>query len=235
MANDTPDNPPDVEALFPEGSSPENRVPKVSALCSYGTRPHGMTGFLRQLLISHFADPDNIEDEKIRQRLNEMGAWRPSENGEFRTGILIESLSKWQPADSDKRPAILISRQRWQWERQTIGDSDGETYRDGALHFYGMWSGSHVLFALAERGSEAEILATEVSRFCLHYGPVIVDQMNLHRFVPVGVDTLHELKEVAEGYAVPVAVAYMAEESWKLQPYAPRLKRIVFRASDLFC
>jgi hypothetical protein len=37
-----------------------------------------------------------------------------------------------------------------------------------------------------------------------------------------------------QGYAVPVTVAYVAEESWALQPVAPRLKRIVLKASELF-
>ncbi len=226
-------NPPEVEALFPEGSQPEPRLRTVSSLCSTATRPHALTGFLKQLLTAHFADPDNIEDPMIRQQLLDAGAWKPSENGEHVSGILIESITKWQPNDSGKRPAIVIKRNSWSWDRRYPGDCVGEEYQEGEDLFSGFWMGSHTLFALAQAGGEAELLGTEVSRFVLHYGKIVVEQMDLHNFALVQVDTLHELREANEGYAVPVTVAYAAEENWKLQPYAPRLKRIKFRASEL--
>jgi hypothetical protein len=74
----------------------------------------------------------------------------------------------------------------------------------------------------------------EVIRFLQHFGPWIRDQMNLMRFMISGVGGVSEVQEVVQGYAVPVTVAYVAEESWALQPAAPRLKRIVLKASDLF-
>jgi hypothetical protein len=57
--------------------------------------------------------------------------------------------------------------------------------------------------------------------------------MNLHRFYVAGVGGVGEVQEVIQGYAVPITVTYVAEESWSIQPYVPRLKRIVFKASDL--
>jgi hypothetical protein len=234
MAESSPLNSDEIEGLYPSGSTPENRINVASALCSYGTRPHAMTGFLRQLLLDHFVDPNNIEDPRIRRRLEDVGAWRPSENGENVSGIIIESHTKWQPNTSMQRQSLVIKRDRWQWQRVGIGDFADEDSRDGFMYYRGFWQGSHTVLAIAGNGAEAELLGTEVMRFLLRYGAIIVAEMGLHRFIPIGMDTLHKVKEVADHYAVPVTVAYAAEESWRTEPQAPRLKRISFRASDLF-
>jgi len=230
--NDLP-NPPEVEALFPEGSVPEPRLNKVSALCSYGMRPHVMTGLIRQLLLGHFSDPDNIEEPRVRRQLAEIGMWRPSDNGLNAGGILIESITRWQPATADKRPAVLIRRNSWRWQRQGVGDQIGGNVYEGSLSYAGMWEGSHTLFCLCPSGAETEFLATEVVKFLHQFSPWIREQMNLHRFMVSEVGGIGEVQEALQGYAVPVTVAYVAEEAWTLQPYAPRLKRIVLKATDL--
>jgi hypothetical protein len=107
--NPEQDNTP-FEGQFPPGTGPENKIEKVSALCSYGMRPHVMTGFLRQLLIGHFSDPQNIEEPRIRRHVQEIGTWQPSQNGLNSGGILIESITRWTPNMADKRPAVLIKR-----------------------------------------------------------------------------------------------------------------------------
>jgi hypothetical protein len=96
-----------------------------------------------------------------------------------------------------------------------------------------MWDGSHTLFCLAQNGAETEFMATEVIKFLMQFSPLIREQMDLFRFYVAEVGGIGEIQEVVQGYAVPVTVAYVAEEAWSLQPYAPRLKRIVFKASDL--
>jgi hypothetical protein len=226
-------NPPEVEAQFPPGSQPENRVPKVSALCSYGMRPHVMTGLLRQLLLGHFSDPENIEEPRVRRHIRALGAWQPVDGGDVNNGILIESITRWSPNTADKRPAILIKRNSWQWQKQVIGDITGSNPYTGEVSYAGMWSGSHTLYCLSAAGAETEFLATEVVKFLINFSPLIRDQMDLFRFYVAEVGGIGEVQEVVQGYAVPVTVAYVAEEAWSLQPYAPRLKRIVFKASDL--
>lgn len=226
-------NPPDDTSQFPPGSKPENRVNSVSALCSYGMRPHVMTGLLRQLLLGHFSDPENIEEPRVRRQLEELGAWKPADNGLNAGGILIESITRWQPATADKRPAILIKRNAWKWNRLGIGDRMSTNVYEGSTQHTGLWEGSHTLFCLAPSGAETEFLATEVIKFLHRFSPWIREQMNLFQFIVSEVGGVGEVQEVIQGYAVPVTVAYMAEESWTLQPYAPRLKRIVFKATDL--
>jgi hypothetical protein len=226
-------NPPEVDAQFPPGSEPENRVDKVSTLCSYGMRPHVMTGLLRQLLIGHFSDPSNIEEPRVRKHIQNLGAWQPVDSGLNAGGILIESITRWLPQTADKRPAVLIKRNGWKWMRQGIGDSVGKNDYTGAAAYAGMWEGSHTLYCLSPNGAETEFLATEVVKFLINFSPLIRDQMDLHRFIVAEVGGIGEVQEVVQGYAVPVTVAYVAEEAWVLQPYVPRLKRIVFKASDL--
>ncbi len=219
----------------PIDPAPETRIDKVSALCSYGMRPHVMTGLLRQLLITHFADPNNIEEPRLRQKLKETGGWLPDENGLNNGGILIESITRWLPNEADNRPAILIKRNKWAWSRLSIGGGKvGTNIFEGSEQYAGLWEGSHTLYCLSLTGLEAELLTMEVVRFLQHFGPWIRDQMDLMRFIVAEVGGVGEVQEVVQGYAVPVTVAYVAEESWALQPAAPRLKRIVLKASDLF-
>jgi hypothetical protein len=228
-----PTNPPEIEAQFPDGSTPEKRLGTVSALCSYGMRPHVMTGFLRQLLMTHFADPNNIEEPKIRRHVETLGTWKPADQGTDSGGILIESITRWLPNTADKRPAILIKRNSWRWMQQGIGDLAGKNDYTGESNYVGFWEGSHTVFCLAPSGVETEFLTTEVVKFLIHFSPLIRAQMDLHKFIVSEVGGVGEVQEVVQGYAVPVTVAYVAEEAWSLQPYAPRLKRIVFKASDL--
>lgn len=224
----------DVNNTCPPTGNPENRVDTISELCGYGMRPHVVTGVLRQLLIAHFADANNIEDPLLRQKFIDSGAWQVDENGLNDTGILIESITRWTPNSANKRPAVLIKRNSWQWQKLAIGDLTGHDYSTGEKSYTGLWQGSHSLYCIAAWGLETELLATEVVRFLTHFSPWIREQMNFKRFMVTEVGGVGEVKEVVQGYAVPVTVSYVAEESWSLQPYAPRLKRIVLKASELF-
>ena len=215
-------------------NSPEDRIARVSSLCSYGIRPHVMTGLLRQLLIGHFADADQIEEPLLRQKFEETGAWVKDENGINNSGILIESIARWLPNEADNRPAILIKRNSWSWQKTGIGDKAGFDIASGATKYHGLWQGSHTLYCLAVNGLEAELLSVEVVKFLQHFGPWIREQMSFMRFFISEIGGMGEVQEVVEGYAVPITVAYVAEEAWELQPAVPRLKRIVLKASELF-
>lgn len=231
----TPENSPEVEAQFPDGSQPENRVDKVSALCSYGMRPHVMTGLLRQLLMGHFTDPQHIEEPRVRRQIEMLNQWQPEPEVEqpTRRGILIESITRWVPNSADKRPALLIKRNSWTWLKQTIGDRLESNPYTGKNSYFGFWQGSHTIYCMSGTGAETEFLAAEVVKFLILFSPLIRSQLELHKFFVSEVGGVGEVQEVVQGYAVPVTVTYVAEENWSIQPYVPRLKRIVFKASDL--
>jgi len=213
---------------------PEDRIARVSSLCSYGMRPHVVTGLLRQLLIAHFSDANNIEEPQLRQKFIDEGPWVKDENGLSNSSIIIESITRWLPNEADNRPAILIKRGSWAWKRTGIGDQAGANVFSGSSQYHGLWEGSHTLYCLALTGLEAELLTVEVVKFLQHFGPWIREQMGFMRFIVSEVGGIGEVQEVVQGYAVPVTVAYVAEESWELQPAAPRLKRFVLKASELF-
>lgn len=226
-------NPPEIEAAFPAGTVPEQRLTNISSLCSNGMRAHVMTGFLRQLLITHFSDPDNIDEPRIRKQLENAGAWSPIDGETNHDGIVVESITRWLPQAADNRPAVLIKRNDWGWKRQGVGDLTQGNQYTGSSTYSAFWQGSHTLFCLAQNGAEAEFLTTEVIRFLVRFAPAIRSELNLHRFTLESVGAVSEVEEVTKGYAVPVTVAYVSEESWTLQPHAPRLKRVVFKASEL--
>lgn len=220
----------DIENLFPEGSAPENRFPTVSSICSYGMRPYVMTGFLRRLLIQHYADPECIAEVTIRTRFRGANAWK----SDATTGLYIESITRWRPELAESRPGLVIKRNSWRWERVTIGGQAGSEYVEGKRYFHGFWHGSHTIFALADKPAEAELLANETVAMLLQYSPLVTEQMGLHRFIPVEVGALSQVEESTKNYAVPITFAYVAEENWILETHAPRLKRFTFKRSDLF-
>jgi len=189
-----------------------------------------MQGALRQVLLQHFADARNILNGTLRKSIERDGVWSKEAN----TGIYIESLHKWRPELTESRPAIILAEGDWKWQRMGIGDQTGYEVRSGKRFFGGFWQGTHTFFAVANSGAEAQLLAWEVAKIMLWFGPEIMDKLELHRFVPVAVGKVSALKEATENYVVPVSVAYVAAETWSLQVEAPRLKRIVFRASEIF-
>lgn len=201
-------------------SDPQVHDPeKLSNWCSIAPRPHLMTGFFREWFINHFVNPDNIEAKELRGKL-----WRALPN----TDIVIESISQWRPDLTQKRLAIIIKRNDWQVQRISIDDRlHGSISLTGVREHSALISGSHTFFCLAGKGTEAEILAAEVYREMMQFGPVIRNELGLKRFVLVSVGSLFELEESKENYGVPVTVSYVADENWRIIQQAPVLKRIV--------
>ena len=199
-------------------------------------RPAVITGVLRQLLAQHFADPSNLDNPFLRRKLEELGPWvetDPRGNGP-RPGIQIESATRWKPDQTEGRPAVIIKRNDWNWVSKIIEDRVmGDATEDQFEQYVGWWKGSHTLFALADEGAEAEYLGTEIAKLMVWYRSQIRQAFNLDRFVLVGVGALVEVEEATENYAVPVTVAYEAQENWKMLQNVPRLKRIVISASSI--
>jgi hypothetical protein len=187
-----------------------------------------MQGALRQLLIQHFGDTRNILNGTLRQKMERDGVWRPGTD----TGIQIESLHKWEPELTEARPALILKEGAWQWQRRGIGDQAGGNEIDGRRFFGGYWQGSHTIFALANEGAEAQILAIEALKSLLMFEQEILIQLELQRFVPVSIGEVSALKESSENYVVPIVFAYSVPEWWEIKPDAPRLKQVVFRASE---
>ena len=204
---------------------PEIRADQLSALCSLGPRPHVLTGYLRQWFVAHFAQASQIETPDLRGKL-----WKAVGT---ETEIEVESVTRWKPETTEFRPAVVIARNDYKVLRVGINDQMmGANWGDvsGTDHFATYQEGSHTLFCVSSNATEAELLAGEVEREMVQFGPLVRRELDLKRFVVVGLGKLFELEEARSNYAVPVTVACGIEERWKLVPYAPFLKRIVLSA-----
>lgn len=203
----------------------ELHINTPSAVCSLGMRPLLMTGFLVQWVRQHFADQQNIEDQHFRNP--PAGTtdflWRPNND----SGIVIESATKWDPALTGKRPAILIKRNSWGSSRSGINDQHmGQLATDGRRYFTHFVRGSHTLFCVAGEPAEAEKLGYEIYRDLGQYAMVIRQSLGLQRFQILKAGSVGKLKEATDNFAVPVSVGYAFEESWTVRQHAPILKRI---------
>jgi len=187
-----------------------------------------MQGALRQILIQHFADQRNILNGTLRKKFERDGVWREGTD----TGIVIESLHKWEPELTEARPALILKEGAWQWQRMGIGDQAGGDDISGRRYFGGYWQGSHTIFALANEGAEAQILAIEALKSLHMFEQEIMVQLELQRFVPVSIGEVSALQESSENYVVPIVFAYTVPDWWTVIQDAPRLKQVVFKASE---
>lgn len=228
MACAEPNNPADVEAMFPGDVSPQVRMGTLSALRSLGYTPQVVSGAILQALRQHFCDPANIMNHRLRAYLQREGAWGAGRS----SGLYIEVLAKWEPRETERRPAILIKENDWEMSRSVIGGIADEDWRLGVTTYLGMWQGTHTIFALGNEGAETQILAAEIARLMVWFSQVFCEQLSLHRFQMIQLGALSAVEESTEHYVAPVTVAYQAEEVWDLQLEAPRLKRITFTADE---
>ncbi len=191
-------------------------------LCSLGQRPYLMTGGLVQAMRQHFAARDLIADPVLKECV-----WTPEQD----SGIVVESITRWLPDVSNRRPAIVVKRNDFSVLSLGINDElQGWYSADGNEYYTTFLRGSHTMFCLANEAGECERLGCEVYREFIQFGGVLRRYLQLLKFKVAECGQLSRLEEAAGGYAVPVSVAYAFEESWIIQPNAPRLKRISLAA-----
>jgi hypothetical protein len=211
-----------MSGLPPDGD-PELRIEHFSNPCSFGLTPILMTGFLIQWLGEHFSRRENVEHPELRDVL-----W----SADTRNGILIASITDWDPTAVENRPAVIIKRNSWTPERVAIDDRYTTTL-DGYEHYYAIMRGSHTIFCLAGEGGEVEILGAEVFRELLGFSSLIRRTLNLKRFGVSELGPVSELQEATENYAVPITVAYASDLRWNIEQDVPKLKRFVLSANPL--
>ncbi len=201
--------------------------PELLELCRRGWRPQSINALLLILIRGHFADPNNIEDERLKLY--------PYKNNDS-TGILIEPIAKWKPTLTEKRPAVILKRNTAKVVRMGINDKmqlgiGPAAARDVYATFV---VGSHTLFCIAGEGAEAENLGAEVYRELIEFGPVIREMMNLHKFLLSEVGELSIIDdEGTENFVVPVSVTYAFEEAWEITQATPKLSKITLSLNTL--
>jgi hypothetical protein len=191
----------------------------LSSICALLPRPLVMTGLFRDWMIRHFADPAVIEDSSLRRLI-----WKPGQE----TAILIESIHRWRPELTEKRPAVLVKRNAYSNLRVGVGDRRQGPPADGYgdPHYATYWVGSHTLFCLGGTGAEAELLSTEVQRELTEFGPFVARSVGLMRWQVLEIGQVQQVEEATENFVVPVTVGYTYEQRWVIHQQAPRLKRV---------
>lgn len=207
------------DAAESNGAKPQFLGTTVSTLCSVLPRPLIITGLFRELLTRHFAAAEYIETPELVKLL-----WQKGEQ----TRILIESIHRWRPQLTEKRPAVIIKRNGFANRRVGIADLNQgpSTDRRGARHYNTYWVGSHTLFCIAGSGAAVDLLGAEVLREMHHFHPVIRDTALLHRFQVMEVGPVAELEEATENFVVPITVGYQYEDQWVLQQERPILRSV---------
>jgi hypothetical protein len=191
---------------------------QYSDLCSVGWRPLLLTGFLVEWMRNHFAASGNIEEASLVDTL-----WKADNT----TNILIESITKWKPELTEKRPAIIIKRNDINVNRLGIDDRlMGYKSADGSKLYTTWLTGSHTLFCIGREGAEVEKLATEVYRELIEFGRLIREVLQFTKFMLQSVGSIFKIAEARETFAVPVTLTYAFDEKWKLVPRAPKMNRL---------
>jgi hypothetical protein len=192
----------------------------VSNLCSLLPRAQILTGVFRDILTRYFVSGAYIEDPQLKDML-----WKEGQD----TGILIESIHRWRPEVTEKRPAIIVKRNAYQNERKGIGDrrQGPPVDSEGFAHYTTFWTGSHTLFCIGGSGAQAELLGSAVQRHLTQFTPVIAEALDLKRMQVLQVGAVAELEEGQENFVVPVTVGYTYEERWVIRPQVPLLSHIV--------
>ncbi len=183
-------------------------------------KPQALTALFTLLARQHFGDANNIEQQTLQNII-----WKSDET----TAIMIEAIGRWKPTLTEKRLAVIVKRNGQKVIRMGINDRMmAGLGPQSTREFYATYiQGSHTLFCLGKESAETEILAAEVYRDLLEFGPKIRELMCLHKFVCVEVGELALLEESAEHFVVPVTIGYTYEECWEItQPSTGPLRRI---------
>lgn len=205
---------------------------EFSSICSTGHTPQILTGAFLKILENHFSNASYIEDAALRDNIVHTQPDDTTE-GVIETGILIEPVYKWNPAQLGKRPAIYIKRNPIKTQRYGINDGlttglgtddDGqlETLR-GDYHTLAV-VGSHTMFCVGGKGSETEILSYEVFRELVQFGPAIRKDLKLHKLGVTEVTDVSRIEEYDQHFVAGVVVGWAYFETWRIIPDAPWLK-----------
>lgn len=215
-------------SIEPSPPGPSFIGERISALCSVLARPVLITGVLRDILIRHFAFPQNIEEPDLRALIWQKGETSP---------ILIESIHRWDPRATERRPAVIIKRNSYTNQRIGIGDKlqTPPADRIGDAHYSTLWAGSHTLFCIGGTGAQAELLSSEIQRELHEFGPILASTLQLKRFLVAEVGAVAEIEEAKEQFVVPVVASYAYQETWVLRQQAPTLQKISFSPTFLEC
>jgi hypothetical protein len=178
-----------------------------------------MTGFLVKHLQQHFSHSAQLGISPLRNY-----EWH---SGATRGNILIESLTRWDPAAAGQRPAILIRRNDWQVQPLGIGNRlQGDRHVDGRIDYSVMMQGSHSIFCLSVEAAECEELAFEVFQQIMEFSQELRQSLQLMRFLVSSIGRPLPVLESREHFGIPIDLGYCHTHDWSTRQQAPRVGSI---------
>lgn len=228
-----PPNLPEIEALFPEGSDPQDVRDIASTICAHGHSPLLANAIFLDLLKSHFADPDVLLSPLLRRVFSKGGYIEENEDGSgAKSPILIQTLDRWKLTDHETRPAILVKDS--QWTQQPIGQGLFSTNEaTGSQTYLTVWQGAAVVFAMSHTPGLAKLLAAEIAKLFTFLGPRIRQDLQFDFFGVLSYGPTARAVEAAPNFVVPVDLGFIITEGWEISIDAAPLKRVVFTLRDV--
>lgn len=164
-----------------------------------------LDGWLRYWLTSHFIDPNNIWEPDIRNRV-----WSDTDQ----TQIQIETIARWKPTLTEKRPGLIIKRHAMTPIKQGIG---GDRLQGARRKLYSsLFTGSTTTFCISREPGECDLLASEVWHELLQFAQEVRKKLNLVRVALAGIGELSKLEESSESFVCPVTLGYAFWDSYEI-------------------
>lgn len=220
-------------------STPYVRFRAPSSLCTTGLQAQILTGVFLQLLRSHFASAESIEEPRLQNLI-----WVPVANDPVtpdvaKTTISIEPVYRWDPRQLQSAPAIVLKRNATT-PKNRVGIGGNEVFSLGGIpadklpevgrEYYLPLTGSHTIFCMAQEGGIAELLSTEVARELYQFGRVIVDEFGFEFFELGEIGAVSRVEDHFESFAVPVTFQYGYYDHWVVSKLEPRFKGVSITA-----
>lgn len=196
---------------------PRLAIDHLPSLCDLRPRFLTLTSLFRLWLINHFGDPAKIVLPSLKKCV-----WKNNPQ----TGITIESVTTWDPRQTQNRPALVLKRGSWRRIKLGIGDKYMGVDATGQHYMSNWWQGTHTVFCLASQDGEVEQLASEVFQELNEFADPVRRHTGMKNLAVAEAGEVSILEESTQHFVVPINLVYAVEESWILRQEAPFLKRL---------
>jgi hypothetical protein len=201
---------------------PEETVLDPRAFCKMRFSPILATGVILDIIREHFGNPSSITDPMCQNYV-----WTPNTD----SNILIETNTNENIEQIGQRPAILVKRDKIQYQRYIIMDRVINTGVTCPPAYSVEFTGSHTVFSIATKAAHADVLANEATTLLLQYSPVIRSSLCFNDFRLSGIDEV-QLSQENNHYFVASTFSYAGIFNWELKTNEPKLRHV--RADILF-
>lgn len=197
--------------IGPQGPLIKIDFTDLANLCCQMPQRLLVTGILVQWLQWHFTDPINIDNQFLQDDL-----WT---NDITTTKIVIDSVYKYNPAETEERPGIFIAPGAWKILQRGIDNRKMMTYgpqSDVPAIYNTYYQGSHTVFCIGGESAEVEILANEVYHELMEFAPIARKIFQFLRIVVSDVGEISILEEDKQHFVVPIVISYSGQDVWEI-------------------